>query len=89
MEKYLNGIALLLVAAGLFTLSYIIYLQEDRGRWLPISHKGGVSAVLDSYTGRIWEIEYGSNEVYDHQVIDPTMGKTKKLAFDHFPPQKK
>ena len=79
MEKYLNGVALLLVAAGLFTLSYVIYLQEDRGRWLPISHDGNRSIVIDSYTGKVWDMGYEDNRVYDLLIIDPTRGTTKRI----------
>jgi hypothetical protein len=70
MEKYLNGVALLLVAAGLFTLSYAIYLQEDRGRWLPALHEPGATAVVDSYNGRIWHIEHDGKSVSVVKVID-------------------
>jgi hypothetical protein len=70
MEKYLNAAGLLLVAAGLFTLSYVIHSQADRGRWLSVLHEPGASAVVDSYTGRVWHMTYEGKKIFDVQIID-------------------
>ena len=75
MQKYLNGIALILVAAGLFTLSYVLYRQEDRGRWIPISHKYDETVIADSYTGRVWSMVPIDRTSYDVEMYDVTDGR--------------
>ena len=75
--RFANSIALLLIAAGLFTLSYVLYRQEDRGRWIPTSYRYDGPAVVDSYTGRVWSMVHEGSGVYDVELYDVTEGKFK------------
>jgi len=80
MSKHLNSFGLLLIAAGLFVLSYVIHSQADRGRWLSVLHEPGASAVVDSYSGRVWHMTYEGKEIFDVQIID-----LPKIELDYLP----
>lgn len=85
MGRHLNAIALFFVALGLFLLSYVVYYQMDyQNRWQIVLHEPGKTAVIDTHTGRVWDMSHDGKRVYELQIIDPT-----EREIDIFPTKKK
>ena len=85
MAKHLNAIALFFVALGLFVLSYVVYYQTNyQNRWQIVLHEPGKTVVIDTHTGRVWDMNYEGKQVYDLKIIDP-----KEREVDIFPSKKK
>jgi hypothetical protein len=66
----LKAMALFLVAAGLFAMSYVIYdVMGRQGRYTPVGIEEDLVIVMDTHTGQVWGMSYDAQETGDPKTI--------------------
>lgn len=59
----LKTTALFLIAAGLFTMSYVIYdVMGKHSRYAPVSYEDDQIIAMDTHTGRVWSVDQEQKE---------------------------
>jgi hypothetical protein len=73
--------ALILIAAGLFTLSYVFYeVMGKHGRYAPVSYEEEQIIVMDTHTGYVWSKGFELKDTTDPQAPNPIKSKTQRLS---------
>ena len=76
----LKTAALFLIAAGLFTMSYVIYdVMGKHGRYAPVSYEDDQIVVMDTHTGQVWSRSFELKETASPKTINPISAKIKTL----------
>jgi hypothetical protein len=73
--------ALILIAAGLFTMSYVIYdVMGKHGRYAPVSYEEEQIIVMDTHTGYVWSKGFELKDTTDPQAPNPIKSKTQRFS---------
>lgn len=77
----LKAVALFLIAAGLFVMSYVVYdVMGKHSRYTPVDLDEDVVVVMDTHTGKVWSISYELPETGSAQTLNSTKGKSQLAA---------
>lgn len=72
----LKTVALFLIAAGLFVMSYVLHdVMGRHGRYTPVSYDDDMVIVMDTHTGHVWSINYELKETTSSKTINSISGK--------------
>lgn len=72
--------ALILIAAGLFTMSYVIYdVMGKHGRYAPVSYEDDQIVVMDTHTAHVWSVNYELKETASPKSLNPITGKIRTI----------
>jgi hypothetical protein len=76
----LKTAALFLIAAGLFSMSYVIYnVMEKHSRYVPVSFEDDQIVVMDTHTGHVWSANYEVRETTSPKDLNPINSEIQKL----------
>jgi hypothetical protein len=74
-------VALLLIAVGLWVMSYVLYdVMGRHGRYTPVSYEDDIVIVMDTHTGHVWSINYDLNETTHPKTLNSITGKIQPFA---------
>ena len=77
----LKTVALFLIAAGLFAMSYVLYDGLGRhGRYTPVDLTEDVVVVMDTHTGQVWSVSYELQEPDSLKTQNFTHGPSRPAA---------
>ncbi|MBI5581193.1 MAG: hypothetical protein HY895_18750 [Deltaproteobacteria bacterium] len=76
MGEHLKTVALFLIAAGLFTMSFVIFdVMGKHDRYAPVSYDDEQIVVMDTHTGQVWSVNYEANETTSLKIFSPMAGE--------------
>ena len=76
MGEHLKTVALLLIAAGLFTMSFVFQdVMNKHDRYASVSYDDEQVVVMDSHTGQVWSVRYDAKEVTSLKIFNPIAGE--------------
>ena len=76
MGEHLKTLALLLIAAGFFTMSFVIHgVMGKQGRYAPVTYDDEQVVVMDTHSGQVWSVRYEANETTSLKIFNPIAGE--------------
>jgi hypothetical protein len=76
----LKTVALFLIAAGLFVMSYVFYDALGKlGRYAPVGYEEEQIVVMDTHTGHVWSVNYELKETAGPKGLSPITGENQNI----------